>query len=118
MAARLTQAQLLQPGYYAQIGINAGQPILTAISNLSGLTSFIANFVQIAILFVAWLIVVLSFFIIAIQLFVTLIEFKLTTLAGFVLVPFGLFWTHRVFSPRRSWAMSSLPASRFSGPGP
>ena len=27
----------------------------------------------------------------AIQLFVTLIEFKLTTLAGFVLVPFGLF---------------------------
>ena len=87
----LSQAQLLQPGYYAQIGINAGQPILTAISNMSGLTSFIANFVQIAILFVAWLIVVLSFFIIAIQLFVTLIEFKLTTLAGFVLVPFGLF---------------------------
>ena len=27
----------------------------------------------------------------AIQLFVGLIEFKLTTLAGFVLVPFGLF---------------------------
>ena len=27
----------------------------------------------------------------AIQLFVSLIEFKLTTLAGFVLVPFGLF---------------------------
>ncbi|WP_206208849.1 type IV secretion system protein, partial [Vogesella mureinivorans] len=26
-----------------------------------------------------------------IQLFVTLIEFKLTTLAGFVLIPFGLF---------------------------
>ncbi|HXL20052.1 MAG TPA: type IV secretion system protein, partial [Streptosporangiaceae bacterium] len=32
-----------------------------------------------------------AFFILAIQLFVTLIEFKLTTLAGFVLVPFGLF---------------------------
>jgi type IV secretion system protein TrbL len=29
--------------------------------------------------------------ILAVQLFVTLIEFKLTTLAGFVLVPFGLF---------------------------
>jgi type IV secretory pathway TrbL component len=29
--------------------------------------------------------------ILAIQLFVTLIEFKLTTLAGFVLIPFGLF---------------------------
>jgi type IV secretion system protein TrbL len=29
--------------------------------------------------------------ILAIQLFVTLIEFKLTTLAGFVLIPFGVF---------------------------
>ncbi|TGQ87071.1 P-type conjugative transfer protein TrbL, partial [Mesorhizobium sp. M1C.F.Ca.ET.204.01.1.1] len=27
----------------------------------------------------------------AVQLFVTLIEFKLSTLAGFVLIPFGLF---------------------------
>jgi type IV secretion system protein TrbL len=35
--------------------------------------------------------VVLAFFILAVQLFVTLIEFKLTTLAGFVLIPFGLF---------------------------
>ncbi len=39
----------------------------------------------------AWVLVILSFFILAIQLFVTLIEFKLTTLAGFVLIPFGLF---------------------------
>jgi type IV secretion system protein TrbL len=87
----LTQVQLLQPGHYAQIGIDAGKPILTAISGLMGFTSFFANFVQIAILFIAWLIVILSFFVMAIQLFVTLIEFKLTTLAGFVLVPFGLF---------------------------
>ncbi|MBX3552089.1 MAG: type IV secretion system protein, partial [Pseudolabrys sp.] len=35
--------------------------------------------------------VLLAFFILAIQLFITLIEFKLTTLAGFVLIPFGLF---------------------------
>jgi hypothetical protein len=35
--------------------------------------------------------VLLAFFILAIQLFVTLIEFKLSTLAGFVLIPFGLF---------------------------
>ena len=39
----------------------------------------------------AWALVLLAFFILAIQLFVTLIEFKLTTLAGFVLIPFGLF---------------------------
>ena len=34
---------------------------------------------------------ILAFFILAIQLFITLIEFKLATLAGFVLIPFGLF---------------------------
>ena len=87
----MSQAQLLQPGRLAQVGINAGQPILNSISGLMGFTSFFDNFIQIAILLIAWLIVVISFFIMAIQLFISLIEFKLTTLAGFVLVPFGLF---------------------------
>lgn len=32
-----------------------------------------------------------AFFILAVQLFVALIEFKLTSLAGFVLIPFALF---------------------------
>jgi type IV secretion system protein TrbL len=87
----LSPAQLLQPGRLAQIGITAGKPILISISGLMGFTSFFENFIQIAILLIAWLILVISFFIMAIQLFVSLIEFKLTTLAGFVLVPFGLF---------------------------
>ena len=87
----ISQAQLLQPGRLAQVGITAGQPILASISGLMGFVSFFDNFIQIAILLIAWLIVVISFFIMAIQLFVSLIEFKLTTLSGFVLVPFGLF---------------------------
>jgi type IV secretion system protein TrbL len=87
----ISAAQLLQPGRLAQVGIDAGKPILESISGLMGFTSFFDNFIQIVILLIAWLIVVISFFIMAIQLFVGLIEFKLTTLAGFVLVPFGLF---------------------------
>ena len=87
----MSAAQLLQPGKIAQVGIDAGKPILTSISGMMGFISFFANLMQIIILLVAWLIVVISFFIMAIQLFVSLIEFKLTTLAGFVLVPFGLF---------------------------
>jgi type IV secretion system protein TrbL len=87
----MTAGQLLQPGKIAEVGIDAGKPILTAISGMMGFTSVFANLVQIVILLVAWLIVVISFFVMAIQLFVSLIEFKLTTLAGFVLVPFGLF---------------------------
>lgn len=87
----MSAAQLLQPGKIAEVGIDAGKPILTAISGMMGFTSVFANLVQIIILLVAWMIVVISFFVMAIQLFVSLIEFKLTTLAGFVLVPFGLF---------------------------
>ena len=87
----ITAAQILQPGRIAQVGIDAGKPLLTAISGMMGFTSVFANLVQIVILLIAWLIVIISFFVMAIQLFVSLIEFKLTTLAGFVLVPFGLF---------------------------
>jgi type IV secretion system protein TrbL len=82
----LSQAQLLQPGRIAEIGIDAGKPILTAISSLSGYVAFFENFIQITILLIAWLIVVISFFVIAIQLFVRLLEFKLTTLASFVMM--------------------------------
>jgi type IV secretion system protein TrbL len=89
--AGLTANQLLQPGKVAQVGIDAGKPILQAASQLMGFVSFFENFIQIFILLLAWFIVLIAFFVLAIQLFVTLIEFKLTTLAGFVLVPFGLF---------------------------
>jgi type IV secretion system protein TrbL len=86
-----TTAELLQPGRVAQVGLDAAHPLLEAISDLMGFVSFFENFLQIVILLVAWAIVVIAFFVLSIQLFVTLIEFKLTTLAGFVLVPFGLF---------------------------
>lgn len=87
----LSSADFLRPGRIAQVGIDAGRPILESISGLMGYVSFFENFVQIAVLLFAWIVVLLAFFILAIQLFVTLIEFKLTTLAGFVLIPFGLF---------------------------
>src|ERR1700728_3428324 len=87
----LSSADFLRPGKIAQVGLDAGRPILDSISGLMGYVSFFENFVQIAVLLFAWIVVLLAFFILAIQLFVTLIEFKLTTLAGFVLIPFGLF---------------------------
>ncbi|MGJ4951469.1 P-type conjugative transfer protein TrbL [Bradyrhizobium sp. HKCCYLS20291] len=87
----LSTADFLRPGKIAQVGLDAGRPLLQAISSLMGYVGFFENFVQIAVLLFAWLVVLLAFFILAIQLFVTLIEFKLTTLAGFVLIPFGLF---------------------------
>jgi type IV secretion system protein TrbL len=87
----LSAEQFVQPGRIAQVGIDAGKPILQAASQLMGFVSFFENFIQIVVLLIAWLVVLVAFFILAVQLFITLIEFKLTTLAGFVLVPFGLF---------------------------
>jgi type IV secretion system protein TrbL len=86
-----TVEDLLRPGKVAQTGLDAARPLLESISDLMGWIAFFENFIQIACLLFAWALVLLAFFILAVQLFVTLIEFKLTTLAGFVLIPFGLF---------------------------
>ncbi len=90
-ATGFSAQDLMRPGRVAQTGLDAGRPLLDSISDLMGWIAFFENFIQIACLLFAWALVVLAFFILAIQLFVTLIEFKLTTLAGFVLIPFGLF---------------------------
>jgi type IV secretion system protein TrbL len=87
----ISTADFLRPGKLAQVGLDAGQPLLDAANQMMGFTSFFANFVQIAVLMVSWVLVLIAFFILAVQLFVTLIEFKLTTLAGFILIPFALF---------------------------
>ena len=84
-------ADLMRPGKVAQTGLDAARPLLESISDLMGWIAFFENFIQISCLLFAWALVILAFFILAIQLFVTLIEFKLSTLAGFVLIPFGLF---------------------------
>ena len=87
----------LQPGRLAAIGVTAGEPILRQVGTMShGITAVFSNFDMIVVLLFAWAVVVISFFILAIQLFVTLVEFKLTTLAGFVLVPFAL-WNKTAF---------------------
>jgi type IV secretion system protein TrbL len=96
----MAMSDFLRPGRIAQTGFDAGRPILESISGLMGYVSFFENFIQIAVLLLAWAIVILSFFVIAIQLFVSLVEFKLATLCGFVLVPFGL-WGKTAFMAER-----------------
>ena len=43
---------------------------------MAGFPGFFENFVQIAVLLLAFVIVLIAFFILAVQLFVTLIEFS------------------------------------------
>lgn len=96
----MTQGELLQPGRLARVGVEAGAPIMKQISDLTGFPEVFANLDVITVLFLAWLVLIVSFFVLAVQLFVTLIEFKLTTLAGFVLVPFAL-WNKTAFLAER-----------------
>ena len=94
--ASIRESELLRPGRLAEVGVEAGQPMLDQIQEMAGFPGVFINLDSITVLFLAWLVVILSFFVLAVQLFVTLIEFKLTTLAGFVLVPFAL-WNKTAF---------------------
>jgi len=96
----LTAADLLRPGSVAQTGFAAAWPLLDQASSMMGYVSFFENFLTIAVLLFAWVIVILAFFILAVQMFVTIIEFKLTSLAGFILVPFA-FWNRTSFLAER-----------------
>lgn len=96
----LTPQDLLRPGYVAGTGFTAAHPLMEQAGSLLGFTTFFDNAVTILVLVFAWLVVVLAFFILSVQLFITIIEFKLTTLAGFVLVPFAL-WSKSAFLAER-----------------
>ena len=91
---------LLRPGRLAGTGFEAAAPLLDQVSDLLGFASFFDNFLQIAVLMLAWGLVLAAFFILAVQMFVTILEFKLTALAGFVLVPFAL-WNRTAFLAER-----------------
>jgi type IV secretion system protein TrbL len=96
----MTAEDLLRPGHLAGTGFEAAWPLLEQASEMLGFTSFFDNFLTIAILLIAWLFVIVAFFVLAIQLFITILEFKLTALAGFVLVPFSL-WNRTSFLAER-----------------
>src|SRR3546814_15396665 len=71
-------------------------PLLDQASEMVGFTTFFDNFLTIMVLLFAWALVIVAFFILAVQMFVCILEFKLTSLAGFILVPFAL-WNRTSF---------------------
>lgn len=92
----LAIGDFMKPGSIAATGLTAAKPLLTAAAQYSSLWAFFSNAALIVVLLLAWVIVVLAFFVIAVQVFITIIEFKLVTLAGFVLLPFAL-WHRTAF---------------------
>jgi type IV secretion system protein TrbL len=91
----LAAADLMRPGFVASAGFTAAHPLLEETGQFSGF-DVLTNMPTILILLFCWILIVLAFFVLSVQLFVTLIEFKLTTLASFILVPFAL-WGKTAF---------------------
>lgn len=87
----MSLGDFMKPGTIAATGLQAAKPLMDAAGQFSNLWAVFSNLALILVLLLAWVIVVLAFFIIAVQVFITLIEFKLVTLAGFVLLPFAFF---------------------------
>ncbi|AXB75868.1 P-type conjugative transfer protein TrbL [Novosphingobium sp. P6W] len=96
----LSADDLLKPGRLAGTGFEAAWPLLDQASDMVGFTTFFDNFLTIIVLLFAWALVVIAFFILAVQMFVCILEFKLTSLAGFILVPFAL-WNRTSFLAER-----------------
>jgi len=100
-AAGFGAGDLMRPGLVAAEGMAASKPIFDQISTIApGPVEFFANIAEVVLLFFAGLVVIAAFFVLSIQLFVLIVEFKLTTLAGFVLVPFA-FWRQTTFLAER-----------------
>lgn len=96
----LSADDLLKPGRLAGTGFSAAWPLLDQASEMVGFTTFFDNFLTIMVLLFAWALVIVAFFILAVQMFVCILEFKLTSLAGFILVPFAL-WNRTSFLAER-----------------
>ncbi|MGA1809496.1 P-type conjugative transfer protein TrbL [Sphingobium sp. WW5] len=96
----LSPDDLLKPGRLAGTGFSAAWPLIEQASEMVGFTTFFDNFLVIMVLLFAWALVIVAFFILAVQMFVCILEFKLTTLAGFILVPFAL-WNRTSFLAER-----------------
>src|ERR1700712_241311 len=62
----LSADDLLKPGTLASPGFSAAWPLLQQMSQMIGFTTFFDNFVTIAVMTFAWVIVILAFFILAV----------------------------------------------------
>ncbi len=88
--ASLSYTDFLHPGKLAQAGVQGANVLLSQIQRLSGFPEVFWHLSEIMLMALSWVVTLVAFFVLAIMLFLAVIEFKLTTLKGFILVPFAL----------------------------
>ena len=86
----LAYTDFLHPGKLAQAGVQGANVLLSQIQRLSGFPEVFWHLSEIMLMALSWGVTLVAFFVLAIMLFLAVIEFKLTTLKGFILVPFAL----------------------------
>ncbi|MCA8902984.1 MAG: type IV secretion system protein, partial [Hyphomonas sp.] len=79
-SSTMTAADLMRPGYIASVGFEAALPLLEEVGEMLGPIAFFENFILIAVMLLAWAVIMVAFFVLAVQLFISILEFKLTTL--------------------------------------
>ena len=87
----LSQSEFLNPGAIIETGWQIVKTIGEAPIAAENPADMAGHFIDAIIIGFAMLGIMLSFAILALQIIITLIEFKIVTLGGFILLPFGIF---------------------------
>ncbi|MGH1350237.1 MAG: P-type conjugative transfer protein TrbL [Methyloligellaceae bacterium] len=89
--ATFSGEMLLKPAFIAETGIKTGGALVYEAGRQLFAWSLNASRLSALVLLPAGLFVIVAFLILSVHLFLAIIVFKLTTLVGFILVPFALF---------------------------
>ncbi len=96
----LTRAEFLNPGAILETGWEIVKALGETPAPVNNPIDVVGNMADALVLGLAMVGVMLAFAILALQIIVTLLEFKIVTLGGFVLLPFGI-WSKSAFLAER-----------------
>ncbi len=87
----ISAADFLNPGAVIEIGWEIVKAIGDAPTVTENPLDVIGNLVDAILIGISMLGIMIAFSVLALQIIVTLLEFKIVTLGGFILLPFGIF---------------------------
>ncbi len=102
----------LSPSRIVDLGAEQMGTLLEVASAAGGILGIVGAPMDTLILTIAGLVIFIAFLIVALQLMITIIEFKLLTLASFILIPFGIL-TRTSFLMERALGYVASSALKF-----
>ena len=96
----ISAEEFLNPGAVIETGWDIVNRLGANPAHEAGALDIVGNFIDGLMFALAMLGITIAFAILAIQIVIALIEFKIVTLAGFVLLPFGI-WSKSAFMAER-----------------